>query len=249
MKKLPFADWFSGGEEINGYTTARGFRIRFHNRSFVCGGLEDKFIDDDVDWAFAFLFCGGVLLFGCTLYLVNARYAEVFSGMIPSDLFWTGVIKTIVLILVVIHSFVMSGALFVILTVMAFRLVATRIEREYHACEHKVIHLIICGSEITLSNLARMPRTAFACGTTTPVGLSWIIFTIAIGILFPSWYMVLGFIICPFLCLFLSWFVQFFFTTAEPSEERLEESLAVAKMINVWRIADGQNKKMELVHN
>lgn len=110
---------------------------------------------------------------------------------------------------------------------------------EYHACEHKVIALLSDGKlELIIENLKKMPRVTSACGTMilAPVGIlpsgiclhnaviGWLWrFQAPLPVIFGE---ILLFIILMVISPFL---IQFFCTTAEPSREKLEEALEVAK--------------------
>lgn len=111
---------------------------------------------------------------------------------------------------------------------------------QWHACEHKVVNLIKSGKKVNLENLKRAKRVHWDCGT-------WIISMLFVGSLgtlillknglltwlwqeqYAPWYILplawglIGLAYAPSLPL------QYFFTTAEPTEAQLKESLEVVR--------------------
>lgn len=105
--------------------------------------------------------------------------------------------------------------------------------KECHACEHKIFALLADKKlEPTIENLERMPRITSDCGTIImavtailPIGLLlWlaIINSLKINSIVLTILLLILFFIAPFI-------IQFFCTTAKPSQEKLEEALEVAK--------------------
>lgn len=110
---------------------------------------------------------------------------------------------------------------------------------QWHACEHKVIHLINKNLPITFENLRKMKRISLECGT--------FIFTLgcSVAMLFylafnqsqivrytgqQVFYWIFAILLIMSVIFFLpSIIFQYFISTAEPTEEQLEETLRVAK--------------------
>lgn len=111
---------------------------------------------------------------------------------------------------------------------------------QWHACEHKTINLLRSDKKVSLENLKKAKRVHWDCGT----GFSSLLFVVSLGVLLllknglltwlwqeqiAPWY------ILPFLWGLIglsfgpSLLLQYFFTTAEPTEEQLQEALDVAK--------------------
>lgn len=138
--------------------------------------------------------------------------------------------------------------------------------REWHACEHKAINLLRSSASINMENLKKSSRINSHCGVVgtvsgsaagrVPVCLRAFLFinypvicwvyrpveslfinepinqlVIFWCISIPFWlmYVALSFSVISFL-------VQYFMTTAKPSEDKLEQSLELAK--NIERIVD-----------
>lgn len=114
--------------------------------------------------------------------------------------------------------------------------------KEWHGAEHKTIRLLQKhfkeGAELNLENLKTMKRFNSKCGTTSnSASISRYVFFCAALLAAPFVYYPILFILLSLfvfprpLSFFMSYILQSFVTTAEPSEEKLTAGLEVAKEI------------------
>jgi len=152
------------------------------------------------------------------LYLDGLIFTEKCQKSIESK-YWVlfGICLFIEFIPFLILSFLLTRPLF-----------SSKNYREYHACEHKVACLLSRELPLTIENLRIMPRVGIECGTSYVVFVASFSFHAFFRIFF-SFY--IAFCFWLIVTLFSLWFFQFFFTTAEPSEEKLLETLGVIKSI------------------
>lgn len=133
---------------------------------------------------------------------------------------------------------------------LAFLVFVYKSDREWHACEHKVVNLLQSSLVINEKNLKKASRINFRCGTfracwiillfVNYIVICWAYYSIeslsfyglisqlfifgVISIIFSAVFIALIFIIiCPLM--------QYFLFTARPSEDKLEQSLELAKEI------------------
>lgn len=126
-----------------------------------------------------------------------------------------------------------------------------KIVRQWHACEHKLIHLLSkalkeeSGRSLTIENLKRAGRTHLFCETSNHILFVMVILACYVIVLLvpaeysgavPMMIIYLGMIklvsilfVSMFLSLFVGILAQYFFFTAKPTEEQFEETVRVGK--------------------
>src|SRR5206468_2521132 len=93
-----------------------------------------------------------------------------------------------------------------------------------HAAEHKVVHAIERGEELTRESVRRMPRVHPRCGTNFATGLSiFLAISLADKVITDNYYRVL----LALLCTLIFWrplgsLVQYWVTTKEPTDAQLD---------------------------
>ena len=216
----------TGVEHIGGFSASNGFtiKIKLENRQH-----DVRLNTDNYDrfasvgkFQWSFVFC----LIAASLFSLPAIFLLEFilggSGFAYYFGFFT-----------IFISFSSLWELFWILI--------DRDKREWHACEHKVISLILSGESATMDNLRKAPKENFRCGTTQGLGCAlFCLYYLSLAaihryiFIFDTlgfWLIAAGitFLYCIFICTVGTFLDQKFFTTLEPNLDKLEEVLKLAQ--------------------
>lgn len=162
------------------------------------------------------------------IFFYRLIFFSLAGHILLSFLIWNGIFR-----------FCLSMILLVILDLCIYGAFACFLDKEFrrwHACEHKVIHLINKTPDLTLENLRKMKRLHGNCGsllfaliTLTLLG-EYLLLTLTGGIINYLWDIVCIVCLAGFLSFFgLGLLSQYLLFTAEPTEEQLKEALRVAK--------------------
>ncbi len=224
---------------LNGTSWSKGFIVLFYYRKArISIRAESKeFSADNPDFS-----------------LINFRkqIIHLFRLLLPLFLlahclfFWKGNIVADLILLIILTIFIRSS---VALIITLRHVVLTA--KQWHSCEHKLIGLLKkiirknSVQDLTVYNLARQLRMNWACGTTMHVFFPLALFLLyVVGVLMPVKFLLIPFgyhlyfgtptvilgAIIFFVVLFIaSYLVQFFFWTAKPTQEQLEETIRVGK--------------------
>jgi len=153
---------------------------------------------------------GGLALVTTGMFM----YAALFGAMLLSTRIG-GVLK--------LSDLVVQAATYV-LFLTAFRLVPLS---GIHAAEHKVVHAIERGEELTRDNVRRMPRVHPRCGTNLAVGASILIGMLSMTSLIKNeddrlWMALSAVVFTLLFWRMLGAVVQRLFTTKEPTDKQLD---------------------------
>lgn len=167
---------------------------------------------------------GGAILAGCIWLLAYFFTANTLEDTISSVLY---------ILFGVIMFFINLIAGYALMVIVFYKNLWGNAAKEYHACEHMANSLLRDKKlEPTLDNLRRMPRVTIWCG-------SAIIGFLAVASILTSLKLIL-FLVLPgldaviapisiLMMFIIPLALQFFFATAKPSEEKLEETMEVIK--------------------
>jgi hypothetical protein len=223
---------------ITGKCSRNGFHIKFKDRVFKTANYDesektDFFNVDKTSWKVKFSVSYYALLIGSYLLLNHfflPKYSS-FAGLIAFNL------------AMFVGSLIAGGYLLLIssVTLMAimFRIKGSNYETQYHACEHMVAALIATKIEPTIDNLRRMPRVALSCGSMLACAVicSPIYFISTLTLLrFGLFFLFQLAVVFSFIGLMmLSFVLQYALFTSKPSEDKLEESLVLAKEVYAFQ--------------
>jgi len=241
MKRIDIKEWLRNIEMMGGLSNECGFAVRYEENRFYSLHWKDLKINN---------FNGDLHLAATILLLIICSGAcftpvvEWYYSFLSSSSTWNAENKLTFLglkcalgIIAFWHICLLAFALVILIDLMVYPFFTKRKEREYHACEHKVIALIRSGKPVSMETLKSASRFAFGCGTSWVSTISFSAIFISAIIIMPYsiWIVPLILIVYPSACIFLSWFFQYFFTTAEPEKECLIEALEVAERIDLFR--------------
>lgn len=168
----------------------------------------------------------GICVFNSFLFLFHSLHSAIAVSILLFALFYS-IFLSFSVVISVIGLYTISG---------------WQAVKEWHGAEHKTIRLLQKhfeeGAELNLENLKAMKRFDSKCGTTlNSASISRYVFFCAALLAAPFvYYSVLAVLLALFIfprpiALFISYILQSFVTTAEPSEEKLIEALETAQKI------------------
>jgi len=205
---------------LNGRSYAESFIIRKGNK--IIGGSEGMSLAEMVDANEKNLtsFARKFFLIELTIFLPVLIFAT--ENSIPVKIFW----------------FLIMVLIFQLIDVLAILYLKFGKMWEYHACEHKVLHLLYERLEPTIENLKKMPKTSLRCGN-TPLALIvlFICFVVLTSFLYfgdlkflPQLiYKIPPLIVILDSSVSLAFILHPFLTLKEPRESILQEGVEIAK--------------------
>lgn len=164
----------------------------------------------------------GIWIFLCLLWISPTLYS--------------GKGAPIIVTFIIIASLLSFFAAMYLSIMLFYTDIAGKNTPEYHACEHKVCHLLEREIQPTLDNLKKMPRVTLRCGSydvglfgmlPLTMGIAYLLSQFSFVTMYLSSVLIFG--IASVLGVTTPLLLQYLFATREPSQEKLEEALEVAK--------------------